>query len=102
MSQEDNGRQELYNEDTKIEQKVKDDIAGFLRDLADKMEKNSLPPVAVRQISELFMKFHFFNSLLDNIDENTDENVNDESEEMVKFLSLGWYVYKHLLPLKED
>ena len=103
----------MAEEDTKIDQRIKNEIVKFLRNLADRLESNSLPNSEALQISEFFMKFKFVNSLFDDIkkrinecnecdqEEESNECDNEENEEMYKFLSLGWYVYKYLLPQQQ-
>jgi hypothetical protein len=81
-----------------IDEKVKEDVIKFLRELADKLENNDLTPEASLQISEFFMKFKFVNDALNTI-ESLEES--PHSNDMMKFMSLGWYVYTQLLQKEE-
>ncbi len=88
-----------------IDSKVRHDVAIFLRDLADKLETNSLSESDSTQISEFFMKFNFLKHLDTEVEESTESTgeEHDMNGDILKFMSLGWYVYSHLIPrLKDD
>ena len=65
---------------------TKKELIPFLRDLANSLEENKLDNVQLLQISEFFMAFVF-----------KKDQGEYSSEELIKFLSLGWYIYTHLL-----
>jgi len=65
---------------------VKQELVPFLRDLANSLEENKLNNTQLLQISEFFMSFSF-----------KKDQGEYSSEELIKFLSLGWYIYTHLL-----
>ena len=58
----------------------------FLRNLANSIEQNSLDNKQLASISEFFMAWKF--------KEDTGEY---SKEELIKYLSLGWYIYTCLL-----
>ena len=64
------------------DKEIRKNIAVFLRDLANKLENDEVSEKSQQAISEFFMKFLFI-----------DEISKVEEDEMMKFLSLGWYVY---------
>jgi hypothetical protein len=77
----------------------------FLRDLADAIESKTLLPQQLQRIGEFFMSYKFQEQAIKDDkepfrEENTvsnDGNPAFERDEMVKFLCLGWYVYRVLL-----
>ena len=60
----------------------------FLRDLANSIEKQELTPKQLQDIGEFFMSYQF--------QEQTQNGANFSKKELIKFLSLGWYVYNVL------
>lgn len=62
------------------------DISRYLRDLADGIDNDTLSPEITSKISEFFTQMLFAKSLTED----------KEQEDMMKFLSLGWYIYTHL------
>ena len=68
--------------------KTKENVVIFLRDLATKLENNELSDETALKITEFFMKFNFIDSMF----------ASEENADVLKFLSLGWYVYTHLIP----
>jgi hypothetical protein len=71
-------------------------LVPFLRNLADSVESNTISPEKLQYIGEFYMSCKFF-------DENkTQETENDDSIDIVKFITLGWYMYKVLLSKPED
>lgn len=62
----------------------------FLRNLADLIEKNQLNSIQKKHIGEFYMSYQF--------QEETLNNKNDINDiDLVKFMSLGYYVYQKLL-----
>lgn len=62
-------------------------LVPFLRKLADGIEKNTLTDEQIFKIGEFFISFLF----------QQDAN-KTEDEEFMKFLTLGWFVYKQIIP----
>jgi hypothetical protein len=81
-----------------VDAQVRKDVVVFLRDLADKLESNSLSPEATAQISEFFMKFNFVKALFSDMEDTPESTDESPEQDVLKFMSLGWYVYNHLLP----
>ncbi len=69
-----------------------DNLIEFLKSLTKSLEKNELDDTKISRISEFFMSYNFQDQT------TTDEDEEFQDEELVKFLSLGWYVYTHLIP----
>lgn len=74
----------------------------FLRNLADSIERKQLLPKQLEQIGDFFMTYNFQQQVedIENDDDNDEDNdISDafDREEIMKFFSLGWYVYTHLL-----
>lgn len=76
----------------RVDAQVRKDVVNFLRDLANKLETDSLNPEETTQISEFFMKFQFVQSLFNDMEDGSSD------QDIMKFMSLGWYVYSHLIP----
>jgi hypothetical protein len=69
----------------------------FLRNLADSIESKELIPRQLKSIGEFFMSYKFQEQVAED-EKNIDNNDNNFSkEELIKFLSLGWYVYQIIL-----
>ena len=69
---------------------TKKELVPFLRNLANSLEENTLDNIQLLQISEFFMSFSF-----------KKDQGEYSSEELIKFLSLGWYIYTNLLSSPE-
>ena len=63
-------------------------LAPFLRDLADKMDSNSLTIDQLQQVGEFYMSYKVLN-------EPTEEELN--TLDFIKFMTLGLYIYKFIL-----
>jgi hypothetical protein len=70
------------------------ELAPFLRELADSIESRELPKDQLKYIGEFFMSYKFHEKR-----NGWKEEVEEELGEMdvVKFLTLGWYIYKLIL-----
>lgn len=66
----------------------------FLRDLADSIEEKNVVPSQLEKVGEFFMSYQFRNQLASVSDAQSGEF---SKEDLLKFLSLGWYVYQILL-----
>jgi len=62
-------------------------LIGFLKNLICSLEKDELNQQQLQRVSEFFMSYQLH------------EHVNTEfnEEDAIKFLTLGWYVYKVML-----
>lgn len=68
----------------------------FLRTLANDMEESKLSNKQIQRVGEFYMTYEFQEQAYrdgqeDDIASDTDE------QDIVKFVSLGWYVYNRLL-----
>ena len=64
------------------------ELVKFLRELSNSIENNDIKDEKLLEISKFFMKFKF--------DENGVYG-EYEKDEMVKYMSLGWYIYTYIL-----
>lgn len=71
------------------------ELVKFLRDLADSLEKKELSNNKIKLISELYISYNFEEELDRQNTSNTKKDF--EEEDLVKFISLGYYVYTHLI-----
>jgi hypothetical protein len=76
-------------------------IITFLRKLADSMESTKLPPDQLKCIGDFYMSYKFHEQRNGNT-KNEDEDDEIEDMDIVKFLTLGWYVYKVILSDKNS
>ena len=58
----------------------------FLQKLIDGMKNNTLDDNGIKQISEFYMSWQF-----------KEDQGEYTREELIKYLSLGWYIYTNLL-----
>ena len=68
-----------------IDHKIKD----FLQDIAANYDQ--LTPLQTKLITDFFYSFHFLESQGQESQEETDD------KKMLKYISLGWYIYENLL-----
>ena len=63
-------------------------LIDFLRNLANDIENNNIEDEKLLNISQFMINYHFQN-----------EEISDDysRNDMIKFLSLGWYIYTQLL-----
>jgi hypothetical protein len=61
------------------------DVSKFLRELADKMDDETLSEDEKRLISEFYMEY------------KGNQTEISESKEFMKFFTLGWYIYNNLV-----
>jgi hypothetical protein len=73
---------------------VNQGMVTFLRDLAKSVESDQLNPDQLKRVGEFFMSYNFWESAESEKDEKDDE---DDYDDFLKFLFLGWYVYRHIL-----
>lgn len=66
----------------------------FLRNLSDLIERKELLPSQLKSVSDFFLSYTFKEQNL--VDESNFEE-NFDKQDLIKFVSLGWYVYQILL-----
>jgi hypothetical protein len=75
-----------------------DELIPFLRKLADAIENRELCQPQLQSIGEFFMSYQFQEQALkDGEDTIVKDEYNFSQKELIKFVSLGWYVYQVLL-----
>ena len=72
-------------------------LAPFLRELADSIESRELPKDQLKFIGEFFMSYKFHEQRNGWKKEKEDEENDLDEMDAVKFLTLGWYIYKFIL-----
>jgi hypothetical protein len=72
--------------------KVDLQLVPFLRNLADSIEKKELLPDQLQKIGEFYMSYK-----LSTNEHSEDSEDSEDSVDVVKFLTLGWYMYTHIL-----
>lgn len=74
-------------------------LISFLRNLADSLETNQLSKKQNLRIGEFFMEYKFQEAAykdekqFEENEENELEDLHFDKSELIKFLSLGWYIY---------
>jgi hypothetical protein len=74
-----------------LENNADEQLAPFLRQLADSIEHNQLSSDQIQQIGEFFMSYKIRNQ-----SEENNSEINNPSE-FIKFLTLGMYIYRFVL-----
>jgi hypothetical protein len=69
-------------------------IIDFLRNTADLIEKNEIDDQSFQLAGEYYMR-HLCKSEIDDVDAKLQE------KDLVKFLTVGWYIYNIILKEKE-
>ncbi len=64
-------------------------LVPFLRKLADNIEQKTLTNEQLFKVGEFFMAFLFQKEMAKAVD--------DTDEDFMKFLTLGWWIYKQVL-----
>tara|TARA_B110000438_G_C15806888_1_gene647825 strand:- start:740 stop:976 length:237 start_codon:yes stop_codon:yes gene_type:complete len=66
-------------------------LVNFLKELTNQLENNQIENNNIIKISQFMMSYNFESSNNNEIDEDFSRG------DMVKFLSLGWYIYTQVL-----
>lgn len=79
----------------------------FLRNLADSIENGNIMPKELQRIGEFFMSYQFQKQADSDKSNEDDKTELFTQQELLKFVSLGWYVYQILLknqtlPIDDD
>jgi len=69
----------------------------FLRDLANSIERQQLLPKQTQIIGEFFMSYQFQEQAIRDNDNSTPPPSQFSHDDLLKFLTLGWYVYSVIL-----
>lgn len=70
----------------------------FLRELANTIESGELGHKELQRVGEFYMSYQFHKqAILDNEEDEVDNRFDTTQIDLVKFVTLGWYVYNHLL-----
>jgi hypothetical protein len=79
-----------------------EDMANFLNDLSQDVRNDKLDAKQLQIVGEFYLNYLFNEDIRkeENDENHTDENQDDEhtdQNELIKFLSLGWYMYTFLI-----
>jgi hypothetical protein len=75
---------------------AREKLIPFLRNLADTLETQDLPPKLLESIGDFFMSYQFQEQAVKDSDESKIQPKFNK-EELIKFFTFGWYVYQVLL-----
>lgn len=64
---------------------LEEDLINFMETVIDKLKNKTLTEIELKHVSEFYIAFKF----IDIKNELSDQ-------ELIKFLSLGWYIYKNI------
>lgn len=78
----------LYNDDANAQ------LVPFLRNLADSIELKQIHQEQLKIVGEFFMSYKLHEEL-NNKDSNSDKEYEDM--DIIKFITLGWWIYQHIL-----
>ncbi len=78
-----------------------DQLIPFLRDLANSLEANQLSSKQLENIGDFFMSYQFQEQARKDDDQSIPPIVQYTNAELVKFVSMGWYIYQ-LLRLEQS
>jgi hypothetical protein len=85
--------EDLYNDSDK-------QLAPFLRELADSVDSKELEKDQLKCIGEFFMSYKFYEKR-NGLDKKEDEE-DEEEMDVVKFITMGWWVYTQILKDEKD
>lgn len=89
--------------DETIKETPNEDIANFLSELSKLVREDRLNEKQIQLIGEFYLNY-LFNSDIEVDDEEHDkrEEGDVDKNELMKFLSLGWYMYTFLIKNKSS
>jgi hypothetical protein len=66
-------------------------IIEFLEEIKTSVEKDELPEPLLQQVGEFYVKYLFTKTVSES------ENIELDKDDILKFISLGWFIYTGLL-----
>jgi hypothetical protein len=75
------------------------ELAPFLRELADSVESDNMPPDQLKFIGEFLMSYKFHERR--NGWKQT-EDTEEEDFDVIKFITMGWWIYTQILKNEKD
>jgi hypothetical protein len=69
------------------------ELSTFLKELATSIDNHSIAKHKLQHIGEFYMS----HKLLENINDGNDGNNDFDPSDVIKFITLGWYMYKVIL-----
>jgi hypothetical protein len=82
--------EDLYNDSD-------EQLVPFLRELADSLESKKLEKDQLKCIGEFFMSYKFYEKRNGWKEEEEDEDEDEEEFDVVKFITMGWWIYTQIL-----
>lgn len=96
---------------------INNKLVNFLRNLVLSIENNNISKQKLHSVGEFYMSYKMLEYYENNRDENADNNEKEESNseekeesnsdensfeesDVIKFITLGWYIYKCILNKK--
>ena len=96
---------------------INNKLVNFLRNLVLSIENNNISKEKLHSVGEFYMSYKMLEYYENNRDENADNNEKEESNseekeesnsdensfeesDVIKFITLGWYIYKCILNKK--
>lgn len=73
------------------------ELVNFLRKLAESIELNELSQEQMQHIGEFFMSYKY-----EEIDAKESQSEEFEQSDVIRFLTLGWYIYQIILKEKTE
>lgn len=71
-------------------------LVPFLRDLADSIESKQIHHEQLKRVGEFFMSYKLQEEFIEN-DKDSDPDKEHEDMDIIKFITLGWWIYQHIL-----
>lgn len=75
---------------SRIKNDADEQLAPFLRNLADSIDSSSLTSTQIQHISEFYMSYKVCN-------ENNNNGDLEDPKDLMRFFTLGLYIYKFIL-----
>ena len=72
-------------------------ITLFLRSLSDSIESKQLVPQQLERVNDFFMSYQFQEQAIKDRDNSMPKVVLFKQQDLVQFLTMGWYIYQLLL-----
>lgn len=79
-----------------------EDIAKFLSDLSEDVRNEKLDASQIQLVGEFYLNYLFNNDIRPSEPTTPDSSDCVDNNELIKFLSLGWYIYTFMVKDKTD
>lgn len=73
-------------------------LVNFLKTLSHDIESNKLSPTRLQSVGDFYMEYQFQEQVDKDNQDSSDHNDSECSpEEVIRFIILGWYIYRLIL-----